>query len=588
MKRCSARTTGAGIIAVLLASMLVIAVPAEPAAAAEPAPNPSIPAQCGLGVTLVLDASGSVQQSNAVGAVRTAAESFLTAFSDTGSTARVLQFASLSEQLAPRATVDAASLAPNGAFREAIDGYYNPIPQRPASVAIKSFNSGNPANAGSWSSANSSTQYTNWDQSFSQASTDAGDLVVYVTDGDPTAYDFDRAGDPFDPGPPPDVGVGTNRNSTVLGVTMDRAVESANAAKAAGARVLALGVGAALQNSDSQQRLTQIAGPNIARSMAEFDIETTDVALVSDFDDLAQAVRELVLDLCSPSLTIRKLAQSASDGSYQPAEGWDMTVEPTVPGGFGWVLPTGAAGPTATVTTSRAGFASFQWEPIDEDALSGARVTEDLHADFTPGRPGAGNDFRCEFKNADGEVRVVTGELAADAQDSASFELTGIGNEIGTCSVYNSFDYAPDILITKVNSPATLRGDLVPLATVRSDYVVTNPGNTPLADVAVTDDKCGPGVPVVAGTPPVNVGDSNADLRLDTTESWQHFCERPARASNALTAPVNIVNTAEAQGRDPAGTVVTGTATDDVDVYIPALGLEAREWRGRRHGPLGQ
>ena len=76
----------------------------------------------------------------------------------------------------------------------------------------------------------------------------------------------------------------------------------------------------------------------------DFDIETTDVALVPDFDDLAHAIRGLVLELCSPSLTIRKLAQTADNGNYLPARGWDFTVTPTVPGGFDWVLPTGATG----------------------------------------------------------------------------------------------------------------------------------------------------------------------------------------------------------------------------------------------------
>src|SRR5690606_3458200 len=118
----------------------VVAGAAPTTSAADPLPNPTIPAQCGLGVTLVLDASGSVQTAGAVGQVRTAAEAFLEAFADTGSTARVLQFASLSEQLAPRAEVTNASLASGGAFRAAIDRYYNPLPPRPSAVEIKRFN----------------------------------------------------------------------------------------------------------------------------------------------------------------------------------------------------------------------------------------------------------------------------------------------------------------------------------------------------------------------------------------------------------------------------------------------------------------
>lgn len=570
----------AGAAATLLVAAALVAGTAAPASAVDPLPNPEIPAQCGLGVTLVLDASGSVSSSNAVGAVRTAAEAFLDAFQDTGSTARVTQFASLSEELAPRGIIDAASMQAGGVFREAINDYYNPKPPRPGAVEIKRYNNGNPAAAGSWQSANADNQYTNWDQSLLDTAVAAGggpgDLVVYITDGDPTAYDFNRSGDPFSAGPPSDVGVGTDRNSTVSQLTLDRAVERANQVKQAGGRVLALGVGAALQNQSSVDRLVQISGPDVAETIADFDVETTDVALIADFDDLAEAVRALVLDLCSPSLTIRKFAQSATDSSYQPAPGWDVTVTPTVGGGFDWILPAGATPPSATVTTSAAGFAQFQWEPIVQDATSAALVEEDLapHDDFAPGRPGADNDFRCEFKNAEGEIRVVTGELT-EAGDTASFELTGIGNEIGTCSVYNSFDYDPQIELTKVNSPTSVRGDLAPPAVVRSNYEVTNPGNTPLSNVTGRDDKCAP-VTRVAAPPPnelFNVGDTNLNNLLEPVETWEFFCDRDVRVSAGRLSAVNIVNTATVQGTDPAGTVVTDTATDDVDVFVPRIGL---------------
>jgi uncharacterized repeat protein (TIGR01451 family) len=561
-------------VTALVASLLAVGTVATPAAAVvPPADNPPIPAQCGLGVTLVLDASGSVQSSNAVGAVRAAAESFLQAFADTGSTARVLQFASLSEELAPRGIVDAASLAPGGVFRQAVDGYYNPIPPRPANVEIKRYNSGNPQSASSWQSGNSYNQYTNWDQSLRQAGQDSGDLVVYITDGDPTAYDFNQPGDPFSPGPPPDVGVGTDRNATVAQVTLDRAVTRANAVKAQGSRILAVGVGAALQNQASVDRLIQISGPDVADDLSEFDVETTDVALVADFDDLADAVRALVLDLCSPSLTIRKFAQSATDAAYVPADGWDVTVTPTVDGGFSWILPSGATGPSATDTTSDGGFAQFQWEPTDDPPpLSDADVVETLEPGFIPGRPGDDYDFRCEFRNADGDVRVVTGELTPGVGE-ASFALTGIGSEIGTCALFNSFDYEPDIAITKVNAPTEARGDLNPAATVTSTYAVTNPGNTPLDNVQVTDDRCGPVQPRTDGTA-VIPGDTNGDAILQTTETWTLTCTREARAGLGLLGAESIVNTVTVTATDPAGTDVTASATDDVDLYVPQITLE--------------
>ena len=72
-------------------------VGASPAhAAVTPVANPPIVERCGVDITLVLDASGSIQSSNAVNDVRDAADAFLDALSNTGSTARVTQFATLS------------------------------------------------------------------------------------------------------------------------------------------------------------------------------------------------------------------------------------------------------------------------------------------------------------------------------------------------------------------------------------------------------------------------------------------------------------------------------------------------------------
>ena len=108
---------------------------ASPAhAAVTPVANPQIEEKCGLPITLVLDASGSIQSSNAVNKVRDAAEAFLDALSNTNSSVRVTQFATLTQQLAPSTVVDDNSLGAGGVHRKAINGYYNPKPPRPADV----------------------------------------------------------------------------------------------------------------------------------------------------------------------------------------------------------------------------------------------------------------------------------------------------------------------------------------------------------------------------------------------------------------------------------------------------------------------
>jgi hypothetical protein len=563
-------------VTVLLAPAWVVAGPdARRAEAIAPAPNPQIEESCGLDVTLVLDASGSVSSSNAVDDVRNAADAMLTSLSGTNSVARVTQFATVAQQLAPSTLVDDASLAPQGVLRKAVDGYYNPIPPRPSNVAFWQYNSGSLTSSGSFSQANSLNQYTNWDQSLGQAGQTTPELVVYITDGDPTAYDLDRASDPFDHGPPPDVAVRTDRNSTVQQETLDRAVQEANVVKNNGTRMLAVGVGTALSNPSSQARLEQIAGPQVARD-ADIDnidsINDLDVALVTDFGDLAQLMRSVVLQLCSPSLTIRKLAPSSDDATYAPASGWDMTVTPTVPGGtFDWILPNAAPATSKTVATDDNGFAQFQWEPDPPEFDSAAHVAEANEPGYTAGRPD-GNDYRCELKDEDGNVRTVEGDFANPA--APAFDIDPIGQEIVTCTVYNSFDYEPGIALTKVNAPTELRGDLDPPADVTSTFDVTNPGDTPLDNVTVTDDHCGPVAQVRAAG--ANVGDTSpANGLLDPGETWQFRCVRPVQSPDSTDPDgLNIVNTAQAHATDPTGAEVTDEASDDVDAFNPAITID--------------
>ena len=122
-----------------------------------------------------------------------------------------------------------------------------------------------------------------------------------------------------------------------------------------------------------------------------------------------------------------------------------------------------------------------------------------------------------------------------------------------------------------------MRGDLTPPAQVTSTYMVTNPGNTTLSGVTVSDDTCGPVDPVPAtGT---NVGDTDADGRLDPGEAWRFTCTHPVQQS-LTTAPINVVNHATVTGTDPRGVVVNAAATDDYDVVTPA---HPRGQDGRRH-----
>jgi uncharacterized repeat protein (TIGR01451 family) len=175
---------------------------------------------------------------------------------------------------------------------------------------------------------------------------------------------------------------------------------------------------------------------------------------------------------------------------------------------------------------------------------------------FTPGTA------HCDVRHPDDTV------TSTDFPSSAAFSL-GVGPEdIATCTLRNNFVYAPAIALQKSNSPTLVRGDLDPPATVTSSYTATNPGNTALSGVTVTDDTCGPVDPVPAtGT---NVGDTDGDGRLDPGEAWRFTCTHPVQQSVAKT-PVTVTNTANVTGTDPRGVVVTDTATANYAVVTPAI-----------------
>jgi hypothetical protein len=105
---------------------------------------------------------------------------------------------------------------------------------------------------------------------------------------------------------------------------------------------------------------------------------------------------------------------------------------------------------------------------------------------------------------------------------------------------------APDIAIDKRADPTSVYAG----HTVTYTYTVANPGDDPLSDMRVSDDKCGSVNPVG--------GDDNENYELDPGEIWTYTC------STILNA--DTTNTATVTGTDSAGGTVTATATAFVDV----------------------
>jgi len=125
-----------------------------------PGNNPTLPPRCGINVMLVLDKSGSIESSHATQKVRDAAQAFLTSLSGTGSKVSITDFSTTADQAVPYTIVTTDSI--NQTFEPYLNNDYKP--------------------AG----------WTNWEDAFQKvaAANKAGpvaDLVVFITDGDPTA-----------------------------------------------------------------------------------------------------------------------------------------------------------------------------------------------------------------------------------------------------------------------------------------------------------------------------------------------------------------------------------------------------------------
>ena len=558
MRRSRVSLVGActGLVVAVLTVAADVPPASRPVSAQTPADNPPIADQCGLPVTLVLDASGSISSSGAVETVRDAAEVFLDAVKDTGSRARVIDFGTFSRQTAPAVLVTTASMAPGGVHAQALADYYNPQPPvtAPATAARQYDGSGSLSSTANFGALdNTNVQWTNWDSALDRAKGNPGALVVFVTDGDPTALNLDQAGDAFNP-PGTTVAFNTFRGSGT-GPSVDRAVEEANAIKtgAGRARILAVGVGAAVTQPASVQRLTQIAGPQVVRDASGVtSLNQIDVAVVPDFDDLAALLKSVVTELCSPSLAIRKFVQTPDASGYQPAPGWDITVTPTVPGGtFNWVLPNTTPAASKTVTTDTDGFANFQWEPNPSTAASTATVSEAVEPGFTPA------SGVCEVLPPDSEAEFVDVELP-------TFEIDVGPQDIVTCTLRNNIDFNPGIQLVKDADPVLVRGDNGGTEVVYTG-TITNTGDVPLVLSDGGDSNCAD-IEFVGG-------DTNGDGKLDLDETWTYQCTLTLQAG--LTQDEILVdNTADVAGVDPNGEQVTDTDDAEVEVLVPAINLE--------------
>lgn len=147
-----------------------------------------------------------------------------------------------------------------------------------------------------------------------------------------------------------------------------------------------------------------------------------------------------------------------------------------------------------------------------------------------------------------------TGSISGDCDANGNITLSSGGNAI--CTITND-DIAipvivpPVIHITKIPTPLALPLGAGP---VTYDYTVTNIGTVAMTNVTVTDNKCAPAIFIS--------GDTNADTKLDVSETWKYRC--------TATLATTTTNTVIVTGHGNSFTV-TDTADATVIVSVPPV-----------------
>ncbi len=272
------------------------------AAAPSSRPNPVLPKKCGLRIAIVLDLSGSLEDSD-VASSKTAARGLVDALQGTPSSVGVYTFATFAPDGA-NSSLGATSVSTSAGaktVKDKISGLKRP----------KSEHGG-----------------TNWDKGLSQVPSGAYDLILFVTDGNPTAY-----------GTPANRGDNTDFGFVADPIDLDTAVSAANNHKAAGTFVMGLAVGESINTGN----IKAISGNTL----------NTDYFKIDDYSKLAAKLKEIALTNCEGTLTVVKQVRGTDD-KLLTAAGWKFSSS------------TRSVSP-ASATTAADGTANFEIGGLDKE-----------------------------------------------------------------------------------------------------------------------------------------------------------------------------------------------------------------------------
>lgn len=360
--------------------------------------NPSLPAQCGLDIALVLDLSSSVGSN--LPTLKGATDELVDAFVGTPSRMAVFGFSALSPSV-DRVTGEVYENQPE----------LRSVSTQGGADTVKALYA-------DWSLGNG----TNWDQALTRVATaDASyDAAIVLTDGNPTRWGTDVLH-----------GDGSNTHFT----DVEEAVFSSNLLKSEGTRVVSFGIGNGVSGLTALN-LAAIAGPTAYDGS---DVIEADYFQIPEFSGAGETLRQFALSSCSGSVSLVK--------QLVPEQNTGEDIAGAFPAGAGWQFDgAGANGATlepASATTSDDGTGAVSFEvgvPVGSSSADVA-FTEMQQSGYTLVTQGGANAV-C--------VDLATGASVPVVNDGA----TGFGLAVAleaavSCTVYNRPPLQVEVTVEK-------------------------------------------------------------------------------------------------------------------------------------------
>ena len=325
------------IIAIFLMLVIVNAFALVASSQDGSVPNPPLPegGACGLDIVLVLDSSDSLNRAETQ-EVRDAASAFVTSLSSTPSKFSVVDF-----------DTEIVSSLP---FTDDI------------SAVVSAINS---------IGHDSSTELTNWHAALTQAQLnilvgddpDLFNLVIIITDGDPTTYGYPTS-------------LGSYGGAEPDSEDIDYAVQATNSLKENGTRILAIGV----TSSPTVDTLIDISGPNVDTGDLTSDVITTDIEdladILANFAYLCCELADLSIektDSADPVYAGDSFTYTLNVTNLGPHESYDLNITDELPNGL--IFNSANPVPTGGV------FPLYYWHVTSLDAAESLLISINVTVD---------------------------------------------------------------------------------------------------------------------------------------------------------------------------------------------------------------